>query len=88
MSVEKIARRHKGDASFSLEKNDDIYHFKKNIKVRSKKLTQGISKTTRVVVSDFYFKQGDVESINFTENGLREGDKPFLIAMMEDLNEQ
>ncbi|MFC2859722.1 hypothetical protein [Citrobacter farmeri] len=80
-------RKNKGDITYYLENNSGEYLFIKKIKCRIKKLAEGKSKTTKKTVSEFSFRRGEVDLIDFTSNGLRPSDKEILIMMINELDE-
>ncbi|EBQ0837869.1 TPA: hypothetical protein RPE44_004413 [Salmonella enterica] len=80
-------RKNKGRLTYYLEMNSEKYHFVKKIKCYSKEYTEGKVKSTKETLSDFVFKENELESIDFTVNGLRPDDKVILLAMMKEFKE-
>ena len=80
-------RKNKGDITYYLEENECVYHFVKKIKCRSKLITEGKSKTTKKILSDFTFIEDELNLIDFTSDGLKPVDKEIIITMIKELQE-
>ena len=80
-------RKNKGDITYYLEENAGVYHFVKKIKCRSKLMTEGKSKITKKILSEFYFAENEFNLIDFTANGLRVVDKEIIITMIKEIKE-
>ncbi|ARF52200.1 hypothetical protein [Pantoea stewartii] len=78
----RTTRKSKGDVNFYLEKEGDVYHFLKTVKIQ---VANKETKTKRMTVSNFKFNKTDSDNINFSENGLRSTDKKYLLQMISDL---
>lgn len=80
-------RKNKGDITYYLEENAGVYHFVKKIKTRSKLMTEGKSKITKKMLSEFSFVENEFNLIDFTTNGLRVVDKEIIITMIKEIKE-
>lgn len=80
-------RKNKGDITYYLEKNESVYHFVKKIKCRSKLITEGKSKTSKKTLRDLTFIENELNSIDFTSDGLKPVDKEIIITMIKELQE-
>lgn len=73
----------KGDRRYLLILDNDIYHFTKMIK---KRLKNGLTKTTKVIVSDFSFSSLSELSLPFLiDNGLKENEINVIPEMVNAL---
>lgn len=80
-------RKNKGDITYYLEENESAYHFVKKNKCRSKLITEGKSKTSKKMLSEFTFIENELNLIDFTSDGLKPVDKEIIITMIKELQE-
>jgi hypothetical protein len=82
-----MIRKNKGDVSFYLEYDRGVFHVikKKKIYRSAIELKMGKSKTTKQVVSDFYFNKNNFHHIDFSVNGLRDEDKTIIEIMITEI---
>lgn len=79
-------RKNKGNYTYFMESsNEGIYHMIKYIKVRSKSKTEGKVKATKSKIAEIYFRESEVDSIDFLKDGLALNDKDVIIDMIGDL---
>ncbi|MDC9582043.1 hypothetical protein PSI15_10785 [Xenorhabdus sp. PR6a] len=57
----------------------------KYIKVRSKSKTEGKVKATKAKIAEIYFRESELDSIDFLKEGLALIDKDVIIDMINDL---
>ncbi|HGJ5868504.1 hypothetical protein [Arsenophonus nasoniae] len=75
----------KGDRRYLLSVDDGKYHFTKMIK---KRLINGATKTTKVIVSDFYFSHlSEITPSFMIENGIKENEFNIIPKMFNSLSE-
>lgn len=79
-------RKNKGNYTYFMESsNEGVYHMIKYIKVRSKSKTEGKVKATKSKIAEIYFREREVDSIDFLKDGLALNDKDVIIDMIGDL---
>ncbi|AXF76337.1 hypothetical protein LU604_09060 [Erwinia tracheiphila] len=79
-------RKNKGNYTYFMESsNEGVYHIIKYIKVRSKSKTEGKVKATKAKIAEIYFRENEVDSIDFLKDGLALNDKDVIIDMIGDL---
>ncbi|MEW5291749.1 hypothetical protein ABW286_21680 [Erwinia papayae] len=54
----------------------------KYIKVRSKSKTEGKVKATKAKIAEIYFRESEMDSINFLKDGLALNDKDVIVDMI------
>lgn len=78
-------RKNKGNYTYFMESsNGGVYHMIKYIKVRSKSKTKGKVKATKSKIAEIYFRESEVDSIDFLKGGLALNDKNVIIDMIGD----
>ncbi|EBJ1026294.1 hypothetical protein DO109_22950 [Salmonella enterica] len=78
-------RKNKGNYTYFMESsNEGVYHMIKYIKVRSKSKTEGKVKATKSKIAEIYFRESEVDSIDFLKGGLALNDKNVIIDMIGD----
>ncbi|OFC63391.1 hypothetical protein EFZ10_16575 (plasmid) [Tatumella sp. TA1] len=79
-------RKNKGNYTYFMEsRNEGVYHMIKYIKVRSKSKTEGKVKATKAKIAEIYFRESEVDSIDYLKGGLALNDKDVIIDMIGDL---
>lgn len=79
-------RKNKGNYTYFMESsNEGVYHMIKYIKVRSKSKTEGKVKATKAKIAEIYFRESEVDSIDYLKGGLALNDKDVIIDMIGDL---
>lgn len=75
----------KGDRQYYLNKEGDTFRLVKRVKTFSKSATLGKTKATVKTVADIIFREEEFGSIDFTQDGLREGDKEIISMMLKNI---
>lgn len=76
-------RKNKGNYTYFMESsNEGVYHMIKYIKVRSKSKTEGKVKATKAKIAEIYFRESEIDSINFLKDGLALNDKDVIVDMI------
>lgn len=79
-------RKNKGNYTYYMGSNNEgVYHIIKYIKVRSKSKTEGKVKATKAKIAEIYFRESELDSIDFLKEGLALNDKDVIIDMIDDL---
>ena len=77
-----LIRKNKGDNTFYLTKENEMYRLVKKRKAYAKVILKGGNKTTKILLCDFTFTKDTLSQIDFTLNGLRPRDKEIIENMV------
>ncbi|ELB5688650.1 hypothetical protein RHT52_004627 [Salmonella enterica] len=78
----KEIRKNKGDCTFYLTKDGDVYRLIKKRKAYAKPILKNGGKTTKITLCDISFSLNSFSHIDFNSEPLRISDKDIVVSMI------